>query len=322
MKAIHALALAVTAGISSVSFAQVAGTVKLEGAAPEMAVIDMSGVAECAAQHVDPVYEQTVVAGENGELANVIISISADAHPDVTGDAPAEAAVIDQQGCQYHPHVLSMMTGQKFVVKNSDPFLHNVHSMSEANPQFNFGQPNVDPGKEVEPPVVPEYFHVKCDVHPWMSAYVGVFPHPYHAVSADDGTFSIAGVPDGEYTFVAWHEKYGTQEQTATVADGKAEINFTFNAESTSAYPAPVVREVLLASADADDGENKDCCSTGGEKEECEKPAADETKKECDDADKAECPVGSEEDKSQCPAGGDKKECENPADSDKDAKKD
>lgn len=315
MKAIYVLALAAAAGISSVSFAQVTGTVKLEGAAPEMAEIDMSGVAECAAQHVDPVHEETVVAGENGELANVIIAISPEANPDVVGDAPADAVVIDQQGCQYHPHVLSMTTGQKFVVKNSDPFLHNVHSMSEANPQFNFGQPNVDPGKEVESPVVPEYFHVKCDVHPWMSAYVGVFPHPYHAVSAEDGTFSIANVPDGEYTFVAWHEKYGTQEQTATVADGKAELSFSFNAESASA--APVVREVILASAAAESTEGQKDCA---DKKECcpageEKPAADEAKKECDDADKAQCPAGGEAEKSQCPAGGDKKDCEKPADS-------
>jgi hypothetical protein len=251
------------AGLGSLSFGQVTGTVTLEGEAPEMEAIDMSAVAECASQHPDPVLEQTVVAGENGELANVIVSISTEAHPDVTGDPPADANMIDQQGCTYHPHVSSMTTGQKLVIKNSDPFLHNVHSFAEANPAFNFGQPNVDDGKEVEPPKVPEYIHIKCDVHPWMSAYIGVFPHPYHAVSGEDGTFSIAGVPDGEYTFVAWHEKYGTQEQTATVTDGKAELNFTFDAASAQAEPAPKVIEVQLASdqsADCPAGKEDGCC--------------------------------------------------------------
>lgn len=295
MKALHAIALAVAAAgfSSSLALAQVTGTVKLEGEAPEMPEIDMSAVNECASQHVDPVYEETVVTGEDGGLANVIVAISPEANPEVAGDASEEPAVIDQQGCQYHPHVLAMTTGQKLLIKNSDPFLHNVHSMSEANPQFNFGQPNIDPGKEVDAPVVPEYFHVKCDVHPWMSAYIGVFPHPYHAVSGEDGTFSIENVPDGEYTFTAWHEKYGTQEQTATVKDGKAELNFTFNAEQASASPA--VHEVILASAA---GEATDDCADKSHCSACKDEsasAAKDDKKQCDDGDKAECKDGEQQ---------------------------
>jgi plastocyanin len=259
MKALRgALALAVLAGVGSYAMAQVTGKVTLEGAAPEMGVIDMSAVAECASQHPDPVLEQTVVAGENGELANVIVAISPDT--EVAGEVPSEPAVIDQQACMYHPHVLAVMVGQKMQIKNSDPFLHNVHALSEANPPFNFGQPNIDPGKDVDPPKVAEYYHVKCDVHPWMSAYVGVFPHPYFAVTKEDGTFSIANVPDGDYTFTAWHEKYGTQEQTATVKDGKAELTFKFNAESAQANPAPMVHEVKLVSDETKCEDKESCC--------------------------------------------------------------
>src|SRR5687767_10565397 len=135
MKALHgAMALAVLAGLgASVASAQVTGKVTLEGTAPEMAPLDMSAVAECAAQHPDPVMEQTVVVGENAELANVVVSISADDHPEVIGEAPADPAVIDQQGCMYNPHVLSATVGQKLVVKNSDDFLHNVHAYPEQN---------------------------------------------------------------------------------------------------------------------------------------------------------------------------------------------
>lgn len=266
-----ALAAAVVAGLGSFSMAQVTGKVTLTGEPPEAAVIDMSGVAECAAQHADPQYEETVLVGENGELANVIVAISPDAHGDIGGDVPADPVTIDQHGCMYTPHVMAMMTGQKMVVKNSDPFLHNVHSLAEANPKFNFGQQNLDDGKEIpDSPKVPEFFRIKCDVHPWMSAYVGVFPHPYFAVTGDDGSFSIANIPDGEYTFIAWHEKYGQQEGTATVAEGKGEISFTFDAASAQGEPAPAMNNVKLVSDEKETPKDcpavDSCCPTGVKK--------------------------------------------------------
>jgi plastocyanin len=276
MRALHgALALAVISGLGSFSMAQVTGTVKLEGTAPEMSEIDMAAVSECAALHPDPVMEETVVVGEGGELANVVITISAEAHPDVTGEVPEDPAVLDQEGCTYHPHVLSVTVGQKLVVKNSDPFLHNVHAYPEENKKFNEQQPNVDEGKEVDVPKVPETYPVKCDVHPWMQAYIVVQPHPFHAVSKDDGTFEIdtTNLPDGEYTFTAWHEKLKGQEQVATVTDGKAELTFTFNAdeEATSKadpqkLPAATAREIMLTSGKKADpaGLGLECCGDDG----------------------------------------------------------
>ena len=104
--------------------------------------------------------------------------------------------MLDQKGCQYVPHVLAVMVGQPIIVKNSDPFLHNVHSLAIDNPAFNFGQPNKSTPAARSPPMkVAERFKIKCDVHPWMSAYVNVFEHPYFAVTKEDGTFAIPGQP-------------------------------------------------------------------------------------------------------------------------------
>ena len=258
--AMAALALAT---FTSVASAEITGKVTLEGKAPEAKEIDMSGVKECAALHADPVTEQTVVADESGNLANVIVAIKKAEGQDLPGDPPAEPAELDQKGCMYEPHVLAMMTGQEFIVKNDDPFLHNVHSLSTVNPAFNFGQPNKDEGKKVESPKAEEYFRVKCDVHPWMSAYVGVFEHPYFAVTKEDGTFSIKAdqLPDGEYTLTFWHEKLATEpvETKINVAGGKAEANHTFKAESATAEPAGATKAIMAST----EGKDEAACGTG-----------------------------------------------------------
>jgi len=260
-------AFALAAAITPFAMADITGKVNLDGKAPEMKDIDMSGVKECASQHADPVQEQTVVADDKGNLANVIVSIKKQEGQDLPAETPKEAAVLDQKGCMYTPHVLAVMVGQDFVVKNDDPFLHNVHSLSTVNPAFNFGQPNKDEGKKADPMKAAEYFRVKCDVHPWMSAYVGVFEHPFFAVSKEDGTFSIptAGLPDGEYTVSFLHEKFADDPDKAptekvTVKDGKGEVNHTFKAEA--ALLTPSVKDVVLASM-KEGGEKKSaCCST------------------------------------------------------------
>ena len=210
--------------------ASVKGVVMLDGKAPEVKDIDMSGVKECAAQHGDPVPEETMVVSDKGQLKNVVIYVSGGLSQ-TSFDPPAEPAVLDQQGCMYTPHVLPVMVGQQIRIKNSDPFLHNVHSLSNDNPPFNFGQPTKDPGKEVEPLKAAETFRVKCDVHPWMSAYVVAMESPYFAVSGDDGSFAINGLPPGEYTLTAWHEQLGTKEIPVKIEPDKpADVKVSFPA--------------------------------------------------------------------------------------------
>jgi hypothetical protein len=159
----------------------------------------------------------------------VVVYVSDGLPAGQTFNPPAEPAVLDRKGCMYVPHVLPVMVGQKILVKNDDTFLHNVHALSTVNPAFNFGQPNKDPGKPIEPLKAAETFRVKCDVHPWMSAWVVGLEHPFFAASGEDGNFSIAGLPPGEYTLTAWHEQLGTKEATVKVEAGKpAEVKFEF----------------------------------------------------------------------------------------------
>ena len=263
-------ALAVSAGLglfASSSFADISGTVSFEGEAPEPEQIDMAAVKECAQQHPDGAFDPSIVIND-GKVANVVVSIKPADGQALEGKAPEAPALLDQKGCQYTPHVLAVMTGQPLVVKNSDPFLHNVHSLAFDNPQFNFGQPNLDPGRKIDPMKVVERFKIKCDVHPWMSAYVNVFDHPYFAVTKEDGTFTIPGnLPDGKYTLVAWHEKFGEQEKEVEVSGGKAEgADFILKAAAADAGDAPNPAEVKLAvfSAKAESAkagaDKKPCC--------------------------------------------------------------
>ena len=259
---LSALALAAGFGLSSVSFADISGTVKFDGEAPEPAQIDMSAVKECAAQHPDGAFDESIVVAD-GKLANVVVSVKAD---NLQGEVPKEAATLDQKGCQYHPHVVAVMVGQSLLVKNDDNFLHNVHALSIDNPAFNFGQPTKDTnGRKVDPMKTAERFKVKCDVHPWMGAHVAVFEHPYFAVSKEDGTFKIPGnLPDGEYTIHAWHEKLGEKEIKVNVSGGKAEgADFSFAAQARAdeeGNPAAVKLASLEVKGAKASAKGEACC--------------------------------------------------------------
>jgi hypothetical protein len=208
----------------------VAGRVVFKGEPPEMQEIDMGAVPQCAEQHADPVYQETVVVNENGTLRNVVVSVSEGLPADAQYDPPAHPAILDQRGCRYEPHVLAVMVGQEVRAMNSDPFLHNVHTLPVENVPANRGQPNIDRvGMKLGRMQVPEAFPVKCDVHPWMLCWFVAFDHPYFFVTGDDGAFRLDELPAGEYTVKAWHEKFGEQIQRVTVEAGRAaDVTFTF----------------------------------------------------------------------------------------------
>lgn len=208
----------------------VSGTIKFTGTPPEPEPISMNADPACAAFHPEPVYAQTVAVNENGTLKNVFVYVKSSLEGK-TFPAPAEPVVIDQKGCQYDPHVFGIQVGQDLEIRNSDATLHNVHSLAEKSKQFNLGMPiqGMTLKKKFENQEVMVKF--KCDVHPWMSAYIGVLDHPYFSVSGSDGSFQIADLPPGDYVIEAWHEKYGAQEQTVTVTEeGPASVEFTFAA--------------------------------------------------------------------------------------------
>ncbi len=194
--------------------ATLTGTIKLAAAAPAMPNIQMNADPYCQSQHTTPAKDEEVVVGPGGELANVIVYIK----NAPAGPAPSAHAMIDQHGCQYHPHVQVVEVGQTVDIKNSDATLHNIHGMPNVNSAFNVGQPvqgMITPQKFDKAELTP--FKIKCDVHGWMKSFMVVLPHPYHGVSGMDGKYTISNLPPGSYTVVFWHEKYGSQEQNVTV---------------------------------------------------------------------------------------------------------
>jgi plastocyanin len=210
--------------------ATLSGSIKLEGTPPVMPVIPMGADSVCQAAHPTPAKAEDVVVGAAGELANVLVYIRPE---DVKGTypPPATAEVLNQQGCRYYPHVHAIQVGQKLEIKNSDPTLHNVHCMAKTNSEFNVGQPvqGMTSEKTFDKVEIPIKF--KCDVHGWMNSYLAVLPHPFYAVSAPNGTFTIPNLPPGTYTLIAWHEKYGEQKQQITVGSKETkQVAFTFKA--------------------------------------------------------------------------------------------
>jgi hypothetical protein len=209
--------------------ASVTGKIVFDGAVPAVDKFKMSADAFCAKSHPGDVAREDVVVAADKGLANVFVYVKTGISG--TYPPPATAAVIDQKGCTYHPHVFGVVTGQNIEILNSDPTLHNIHSLPEKNEAFNLGMPvqGMKYTKKFDKQEV--MVRIKCDVHGWMSAYCGVVAHPFFAVTAADGTYTIKNLPAGTYTIEAWHEKFGTQTQQVTVGatDSKA-VPFTFKA--------------------------------------------------------------------------------------------
>ena len=215
---------------TSAGTGQITGRVRFEGTKPALAPIDMSKDPVCAARNKAPVYVQDGEVNANGTLPNVFVYVKSGAE-NYSGAPPARPVVLDQRGCMYHPHALGIMVGQKLEVVSSDPTTHNVHPQPRQNQEWNQSQP---PGAT---PIIKSFTHpeimipVKCNQHPWMKAYIGVTTNPFYGVSGRDGTFSIKGLPPGEYTLEAWTATFGTQSQKVTVpSTGLATADFTFKA--------------------------------------------------------------------------------------------
>ena len=215
---------------SATGSAMIHGIVKLTGAAPPAERIKMDADPQCLLQHTEPVTKQEVVVNANGTLKNVFVYIQQGLEGK-TFAAPAKSVSLNQHGCLYEPHVLGVQVNQPVDITNSDATLHNVNCKPTKSKPFNIAQPTQGM-KSTKRFTAPEIMvKCACNVHPWMTMYIGVVEHPYFAVTGGDGSFSLAGLPAGNYTVDAWHEKYGTATQTVSVKDGETkEISFEFKA--------------------------------------------------------------------------------------------
>jgi hypothetical protein len=190
--------------ISSITAGNLNGTVSYSGKPPKKKSLKMDADPICSSAHRDKVYAESFILNEDGQLANVLVCIK---NVPYDGGTPKEPAVVDQKGCIYSPHVFGIMKDQELIIKNSDPTMHNIHSMSKVNEQFNFAMPKVVKEKKVTFKKTEDPFFIKCDVHPWMKAWTTVTDHPYFAVSDSNGKYEITGIPAGTYEVDFWHEK-------------------------------------------------------------------------------------------------------------------
>jgi hypothetical protein len=204
----------------------ISGKVSFDGTVPPPEKVKLSADPKCVEMHKDGMEKQPIQVKDGG-LANVFVYVKTG----VSGTFPAPTAPveIDQQGCNYTPHIVAMQANQPLKIKNSDDTLHNIHPRPTVNAEFNIGQPRkgMESTKTFEKKEV--MFPVGCDVHPWMRAYISVLDHPFYAITKEDGSFEIKGLPPGDYEVEAYHEKLKTQTQKVTVKAGEpAKVDFAF----------------------------------------------------------------------------------------------
>jgi len=206
----------------------VTGTTSFTGQPPAPRKLDTSNDSACGEAMADDALVK------DGKLQNVFVFVKSGL-PQADFEIPATAVTLDQKGCQYSPRVFGIQTGQVLSVVNSDQTNHNIHPVPKINREWNESQLKGQ-GPITKKFAKPEtLIQVKCNQHSWMTAYIGVLPHPFYAVSAADGTFTIKGLPPGEYEIEAWHEKYGAKTMKIKVAEkADAQADFAFDATTAS----------------------------------------------------------------------------------------
>jgi hypothetical protein len=215
-----------------VSAGDISGKVTLKGTPkPE---VDIPLTPSCGKLNPNKVSTRHYVVGKDGGLANVFVYVKKDG---LKAPPAGEAPMLDQVGCMYEPYVMGVVTGQKLKIRNSDAELHNIHATPDpksGNKEFNFGQPIKGQVNEKGFDNAEVLVRMKCDVHPWMFAYVGVLDHPYFAVTDKDGNFKISGLPDGKYTVIAYHLKTHLKASPGVTKEvevkGSATQDFTIDA--------------------------------------------------------------------------------------------
>lgn len=206
---------------------QVRGRVTLVGRPPAATKLAIEEDVTCAQLNPQGLRSEEFAAGNGGALANVLVYVKKGLEGKVFAPPPkTETVTIDQRKCRFTPHVFGIRAGQTLRVTNSDPLTHNIHPQPKNNREWNQSQEEGAVALERRFPRAELMVRIKCNVHPWMRAYVHVLEHPYFAVTGADGLFEIAGLPPGDYVLEALHEKAPPAEQAVHVdASGRVEAN-------------------------------------------------------------------------------------------------
>jgi plastocyanin len=213
------------------AFAQssITGTVVFDGKAPAMRPLAMDAEPICAKKHPKPALAEALVLGSGNTMGNVMVHVTKGVAGGKAFPVPKEPVTLDQNGCVYKPHVMGIRVGQTYRILNSDGVLHNIHTLPKVNKTFNKGMPATMKETTTTFDKPEPMFQIKCDVHPWMISYIGVFNHPFFSVTGTDGKFTISGLDPGTYEITAWHERLPPQTASVTVGAKETKTqNFKF----------------------------------------------------------------------------------------------
>jgi hypothetical protein len=214
----------ISSAVGSPGGSVIRGTVFFQGTTPVRKKIKTDADPHCAGSAL---FTEDIIVNSN-RLQNVFVYIASGLEGQ-TFNPPRDQVILNQKGCSFVPHVLGMQAGQVLLIRNSDGTLHNIHALATNNSEFNNGQPtrSADLKKTFRNPEV--MIPVKCDVHPWMQAFIGVLDHPFFDVTREDGSFALPALPAGNYTVAAWHEKLGSGTQIVELGGREVkDITFVF----------------------------------------------------------------------------------------------
>ena len=219
--ALTALSFCLAAGIHAQS---ITGKVLYAGPEFRLRAVRMNADPKCEELHKERVFADNRLVSDDQGVANVFVYVEG---VEGTFETPTQSVQLGQEGCLYTPRVLGLMLNQPLEISNGDPTTHNVRCLGKRNRPFNVGQPEGTPPRTKTFNRPEMALKIKCDIHPWMSAYVFVMEHPYFAVTKADGSFTIDGLPPGRHTIKAWHETFGELMVEADSGSDKS-IEFTF----------------------------------------------------------------------------------------------
>ena len=209
----------------------ISGVVKLEGWLKPDGIVPIGQNAYCSSLHPNgPPQGDSLVLGDGQAMANVFVQVKSGLGRR-RFSPPGDPVILDQKGCIYSPHVVSLMANQPLLVRNSDETLHNIHGSPKLSAVFNFGQASKGMEATVKIPLPEPEIVVKCDVHSWMNSIIHVTSHPFHCVTGKDGVFKLEGLPPGEYEIEARHERFPKSALVQRVKlepKGAVKCDFTF----------------------------------------------------------------------------------------------